>query len=240
MTCGAAAPYLRHEQIPHDPRPRRRAARRGGDRRRRAASPGPERHAVTRHRHHRDRQRHRERDTRPGVLRLRRHDERSYRRSGSEPQHLPGPSHHLRAEKAGVHAADIQTTQVSLWPQTSSDGSRVTGYQASNSVQVTGRDRQVGSARRRRCRRGCEQRRRAEPRHGRQVIPLQPGAEAGPRRGEGEGSGHRRRRRSHARLHREGGGGRQRAYSDAAVRGGERSERAVFRSRPEPSRSRPR
>jgi uncharacterized protein YggE len=38
--------------------------------------------------------------------------------------------------KAGVHAADIQTTQVSLWPQTTSDGSRVTGYQASNSVQV--------------------------------------------------------------------------------------------------------
>jgi hypothetical protein len=39
-------------------------------------------------------------------------------------------------KKAGVASADIQTTQVSLWPQTSSDGSRVTGYQASNSVQV--------------------------------------------------------------------------------------------------------
>jgi uncharacterized protein YggE len=39
-------------------------------------------------------------------------------------------------KKAGVRAADIQTTQVSLWPQTSSDGSQVTGYQASNSVQV--------------------------------------------------------------------------------------------------------
>jgi uncharacterized protein YggE len=39
-------------------------------------------------------------------------------------------------KKAGVASADIQTTQVSLWPQTTSDGSRVTGYQASNSVQV--------------------------------------------------------------------------------------------------------
>ena len=39
-------------------------------------------------------------------------------------------------KKAGIGSADIQTTQVSLWPQTSSDGSRVTGYQASNSVQV--------------------------------------------------------------------------------------------------------
>jgi uncharacterized protein len=38
--------------------------------------------------------------------------------------------------KAGVHAADIQTTQVSLWPQTSSDGRTIIGYQASNSVQV--------------------------------------------------------------------------------------------------------
>src|SRR5690242_8595358 len=34
--------------------------------------------------------------------------------------------------KAGIGSADIQTTQVSLWPHTSSDGSRVTGYQASN------------------------------------------------------------------------------------------------------------
>jgi uncharacterized protein len=39
--------------------------------------------------------------------------------------------------KAGVHAADIQTTQVSLWPQTSSSGTEIVGYQASNSVQVT-------------------------------------------------------------------------------------------------------
>jgi uncharacterized protein YggE len=38
--------------------------------------------------------------------------------------------------KAGVQGADIQTTQVSLWPQTSSDGSRIIGYQASNSVLV--------------------------------------------------------------------------------------------------------
>ena len=46
--------------------------------------------------------------------------------------------------KAGVHAADIQTTQVSLWPQTSSDGRTITGYQASNSVQVTAPLRKSG------------------------------------------------------------------------------------------------
>ena len=39
-------------------------------------------------------------------------------------------------KKAGVGSSDIQTTQVSLWPQTSSNGRRITGYQASNSVQV--------------------------------------------------------------------------------------------------------
>ncbi len=40
-------------------------------------------------------------------------------------------------KKAGIAAADIQTTQVSLWPQTSSNGRKITGYQASNSVNVT-------------------------------------------------------------------------------------------------------
>ena len=40
-------------------------------------------------------------------------------------------------KKAGIAAADIQTTQVSLWPQTSSNGREITGYQASNSVDVT-------------------------------------------------------------------------------------------------------
>jgi uncharacterized protein len=40
-------------------------------------------------------------------------------------------------KKAGVPASAIQTTEVSLWPQTSSTGTRITGYQASNSVQVT-------------------------------------------------------------------------------------------------------
>ena len=40
-------------------------------------------------------------------------------------------------KKAGVDSSDIQTTQVSLWPQTSNDGTRITGYQASNSVQAT-------------------------------------------------------------------------------------------------------
>jgi uncharacterized protein len=38
--------------------------------------------------------------------------------------------------KAGVASSAIQTTEVSLWPQTSNDGNRITGYQASNSVQV--------------------------------------------------------------------------------------------------------
>ena len=40
-------------------------------------------------------------------------------------------------KKAGIASAAIQTTQVSLWPQTSSNGRVITGYQASNSVQVT-------------------------------------------------------------------------------------------------------
>ena len=39
-------------------------------------------------------------------------------------------------KKAGIASSDIQTTDVSLWPQTSNDGSRVTGYQASNSIEV--------------------------------------------------------------------------------------------------------
>ena len=38
---------------------------------------------------------------------------------------------------AGVSSDDIQTSSVSLWPQTSSDGQTITGYQASNSVTVT-------------------------------------------------------------------------------------------------------
>jgi uncharacterized protein YggE len=48
-------------------------------------------------------------------------------------------AHHIidALKKAGIDASDIQTTQVSLWPQTSSDGTRIIGYQASNSVQVT-------------------------------------------------------------------------------------------------------
>jgi uncharacterized protein len=40
-------------------------------------------------------------------------------------------------KKAGVDSSDIQTTQVSLWPQTSSNGTEIIGYQASNSVRVT-------------------------------------------------------------------------------------------------------
>jgi uncharacterized protein len=40
-------------------------------------------------------------------------------------------------KKVGVPSSEIQTTQVSLWPQTSNDGTRINGYQASDSVQVT-------------------------------------------------------------------------------------------------------
>ena len=40
-------------------------------------------------------------------------------------------------KRAGIDSADIQTTQVSLWPHTRSNGRVITGYQASNSVQVT-------------------------------------------------------------------------------------------------------
>jgi uncharacterized protein len=40
-------------------------------------------------------------------------------------------------KQAGIDSSDIQTTQVSLWPQTSSNGTAIVGYQASNSVQVT-------------------------------------------------------------------------------------------------------
>ncbi len=40
-------------------------------------------------------------------------------------------------KNSGVDSSDIQTSQVSLWPQTSSDGNTITGYQASNTVTVT-------------------------------------------------------------------------------------------------------
>jgi hypothetical protein len=42
-----------------------------------------------------------------------------------------------KLKSSGVDSADIQTSQVSLWPQTSSDGTKITGYQASNTVTVT-------------------------------------------------------------------------------------------------------
>jgi uncharacterized protein len=41
-------------------------------------------------------------------------------------------------KRAGVASSDIQTTEVSLLPQTSNNGLHITGYQASNSVNVTG------------------------------------------------------------------------------------------------------
>ena len=40
-------------------------------------------------------------------------------------------------KNAGIPDADIQTSSVSLWPQTSNDGTKITGYQASNDVTVT-------------------------------------------------------------------------------------------------------
>ena len=40
-------------------------------------------------------------------------------------------------KKAGIASAAIQTSQVSLWPQTRNNGRVITGYQASNSVNVT-------------------------------------------------------------------------------------------------------
>ena len=40
-------------------------------------------------------------------------------------------------EQAGVDAKDIQTTDVSLWPQTRANGTEIVGYTASNSVNVT-------------------------------------------------------------------------------------------------------
>ncbi len=46
--------------------------------------------------------------------------------------------------KAGVGKGDIQTSQVSLSPQTSTDGRRITGYAADNAVTVTVKD--LGSA----------------------------------------------------------------------------------------------
>lgn len=40
-------------------------------------------------------------------------------------------------KKAGVDPSQIQTTEVSLWPQTASGGTQIVGYQASDSVQAT-------------------------------------------------------------------------------------------------------
>ena len=40
-------------------------------------------------------------------------------------------------KKLGIDASKIQTTQVSLWPRTTSNGTRVVGYSASNSIDVT-------------------------------------------------------------------------------------------------------
>lgn len=40
-------------------------------------------------------------------------------------------------KSAGIDSSQIQTTQVSLWPQTSRNGNTIVGYQASNSVSVT-------------------------------------------------------------------------------------------------------
>lgn len=39
--------------------------------------------------------------------------------------------------QAGIDESQIQTTDVSLWPQTTNDGNEIVGYQASNSVDAT-------------------------------------------------------------------------------------------------------
>jgi uncharacterized protein YggE len=48
-------------------------------------------------------------------------------------------------KNAGIPDSDIQTSSVSLWPQTSSDGQTITGYQASNDVTVTSSIEKAGS-----------------------------------------------------------------------------------------------
>jgi len=48
-------------------------------------------------------------------------------------------------KNAGIPDSDIQTSSISLWPQTSSDGQTITGYQASNSVSVTSAIDKAGS-----------------------------------------------------------------------------------------------
>lgn len=48
-------------------------------------------------------------------------------------------------KRAGIPDSDIQTTSVSLWPQTSNDGQTITGYQASNSVSVSAKIDKAGS-----------------------------------------------------------------------------------------------
>ena len=45
----------------------------------------------------------------------------------------------------GIPDSDIQTSSVSLWPQTSGDGQTITGYQASNDVTVTTSVEKAGS-----------------------------------------------------------------------------------------------
>lgn len=48
-------------------------------------------------------------------------------------------------KNAGIAAADIQTTQVSLSPQTSQDGTTIIGYAASNGVSVHAKIAQAGT-----------------------------------------------------------------------------------------------
>ena|SRR5579871_6629400 len=50
-----------------------------------------------------------------------------------------------KLKAAGVADSDIQTGSISLWPQTSSNGNTITGYQASNDVTVTSKIAQAGA-----------------------------------------------------------------------------------------------
>ena len=96
---------------------------------------------------------------------------------------------------AGVPAADMQTSQVSLSPQTNQDGTQIVGYVASNSISVKTTIAKAGGARRRRGRR--RGRRGLRP----DALPLRPG-----RALPGRAEGRRRGRKSKAEALADGGG----------------------------------
>ena len=144
---------------------------------------------------HRDRQRHGERDTRQGLLRLRRAGERRDCRGGDQQGRTSRRSAIIDALKnAGIPDSDIQTTSVSLWPQTSSDGKTITGYQASNSVTVTRSIDKSGALVDAAVSAGANNVDGPNLSVSDQSVVLRAGAEARRRRREDAGAGDRRRR----------------------------------------------